>query len=394
MPTNTTLVAIHPADSVEALFASHRTSSQTVYLATLLTTVAALCTAAITRVDLTVRAPATLASALGRQTVRSLIDGVVDRMSIAVGNRVRQGDTLVVLAADAEERGRAAAVNALDEQRRRRSDLRILLALSFDDTSLTQRNARALLLERSRAAAATVMVEWRQASIQVMRAERVRDRLRELGKRGFAVPAEIESADFDVMRAIEERALTLERRRTTWAEELADAEQQQANLQRDVSARVREHATRVITAPVAGTVEEIMPLSRGGVMRAGDVIATISPEGALVADALVAPRDVAYLRPGMSARLLVEGYDVQEWGAADAIVTSVARDYILSDGHPVFRVRLHPLRPVLHRANGTAAPLGKGLRCQVRFLIGRRRIAELAGRRAREWLDPVAVEVR
>jgi adhesin transport system membrane fusion protein len=130
------------------------------------------------------------------------------------------------------------------------------------------------------------------------------------------------------------------------------------------------------------------------VIRTGDVIALISPEGALVADALVAPRDVAYLRVGMPARLLVEGYDAQDWGLADAVVTSVARDFILADGHPVFRVQLHPLRRVLHRANGATAPLGKGLRCQVRFLIGRRRLTELAGRRAREWFDPATSEAR
>ena len=323
-----------------------------------------------------------------RQTLRTLTDGVVERTLVVVGSRVQAGDTLVALAANASERAQAASVTALALQEQRRVDLAILLSMRFDSAA-RRSPVVTLLLPQSQAVARAASVEWKQGSVPVMRAERARDRLAQLMQRGFAVPAELEAAEFDVARAQEDRALALERRRTDWAVELASTGQQIAELQRDVAARRSERTAHYVMTPVAGTVEEIMPLTAGSIVRAGDAMATISPDAALIADALVAPRDVAYLRVGMPARLIVEGYDVQEWGAADAVVMSVAHDYTLANGHPVFRARVRPLYPQLRRANGTTTQLGKGLQCQVRFLLGRKRVVALLWQRANEWLEPM-----
>ena len=389
MPAMHGLSAIAVEDSVEALFASHGTASRAIYLATIAITVAALTAAAVTSVDLTIRASATLAPAVERQTLRSLSDGAVERVLVSVGQTVSTGDTLVALTTTAVEQAINAAAAALKAQEHRRMDLSVLLISRFNESSPTQ-----LLLPQSRAISSATYVEWRQGTVQVARAERVRDRAAQLMQRGFAVPAEVEATEFDLARAREERSLALERRRSSWAEELADAEQRIIDLKRDVSALNVTEAARYVTAPVSGTIEEITALTRGSVVRAGDPVATISPGGALIADALVAPRDVAYLRVGMPARLLIEGFDVQEWGGADAVVTSVARDYTLADGHPVFRVRMRPLRTELRRANGSTARLGKGLRCQARFLLGKKRIVDLVRRRTSEWLDPVSSSER
>ena len=389
MPAMHGLSAIAVEDSVEALFASHGTASRAIYLATIAITVAALTTAAVTSVDLTIRASATLAPAVERQTLRSLSDGAVERVLVSVGQTVSTGDTLVALTTTAVEQAINAAAAALKAQEHRRMDLSVLLISRFNESSPTQ-----LLLPQSRAISSATYVEWRQGTVQIARAERVRDRAAQLMQRGFAVPAEVEATEFDLARAREERSLALERRRSSWAEELADAEQRIIDLKRDVSALEVTEAARYVTAPVSGTIEEITALTRGSVLRAGDPVATISPGGALIADALVAPRDVAYLRVGMPARLLIEGFDVQEWGGADAVVTSVARDYTLADGHPVFRVRMRPLRAELRRANGSMARLGKGLHCQARFLLGKKRIVDLMRRRTSEWLDPVSSSER
>lgn len=389
MPTSNDASSILIEDSVEALFANHDTRSRSIYLATIVLTIASITAAAVTKVDLTIRASAMLAPDVDRQTLRSLSDGAVERVLVSAGQTVSTGDTLVVLTTNAIEPAIHAAAAALEAQEHRRADLGVLLGARFDDALPSQ-----LRLPQSRAIAGATQVEWKQGTVQVARAERVRDRAAQLLQRGFAVPAEVETAEFDLARAREERALALERRRSSWAEESADAEQRIADLNRDISALTVTQASRSILAPVGGTIEDLAPLTRGSALRIGDPVATISPDGSLIADALVAPRDVANLRVGMPARLLIEGYDVQEWGGADAVVTSVARDYILSDGHPVFRVRIRPLRAELRRANGSTAHLGKGLRCQARFLVGRKRIIDLVRRRTSEWLDPASVSER
>lgn len=374
---------------MEALFARHETASRWVYLTTIVIVVVALAATAVASVDVTIRAPATLVPVIERQTLRSLSDGAVERVFASVGQDVSAGDTLVALTTNAIEHAISAATSALEVQKLRRADLHTLMVSRF-----TQASHSPLLLPQSRAIASATQVEWKQGTVQVARAERLRDRAAELMQRGFAMPAEVEAVEFDLARAREDRSLALERRRSLWAQELADADQRTVDIQRDISALGVTQAARYTTAPVSGTIEEITALTRGSVLRAGDPVATISPDGLLIADALVAPRDVAYLRVGMRARLLVEGYDVQDWGSADAVVISVARDYTIADGHPVFRVRMRPLSAELRRANGSTARLGKGLRCQVRFLLGKRRIADLVRRRTGEWLDPASPGTR
>ena len=371
-------------DSIEALFARHDTGSRSVYVATLAFTVAGVAIASATSVDITFRAPATLVPAIARQTLRSLSEGPVERMLVSAGSTVKAGDTLVALSTNAVEQAISATTAALETQRSRYADLHALL-----DARAGELAGEQLHLPQSRAIARATTVEWKQGSVQVARAERTYDRAVQLMQRGFAVPTEAEAAQFDLARAREERSLALERRRSAWALELADAEQRIADSQRDRVALMVTKATRYVIAPLSGTAEEISALTRGSVLRAGDPVAMISPDGAVFAEALVAPRDVASLRVGMPARLIIEGYDVQEWGSADAIVTSVARDYTLVNGHPVFRVRMRPISATLRRANGTTVRLGKGLRAQARFLVGRQRVVDLVRKRASEWMDPV-----
>ncbi|MEP6618119.1 MAG: HlyD family efflux transporter periplasmic adaptor subunit [bacterium] len=389
MPHMPHIAAINPHDTLEALLASHGTGTARLQFTVLTLTIMGLVAAATTRTDITVRATGTLVPVVERQTLRTLSDGLVDRVLSHTGQHVTAGDTLVVLATDAANHIRLATQSTLDQQRARRSDLRALLHLTPGDSSSTT-----LHLEQSRTSLGQAEVEWRQSSIDVLRTERTRDRLKELGRRGFAVPSELESAEFDVARAREVRMLAFERRRAVWADDAADAEQQVTNLQRDLATRASDQTTRHVVAPVNGTVEDIMALSAGSVVRAGDAIATISPDGALVADVLVPPRDVTFLHTGMPARLVIEGYNVQEWGAVNATVTAVASDYTVSDGHAVFRVRVQPVRAELHRPNGTTVRLGKGLRCQVHFTLGNTRLMDLARRRAGEWFDPSGGDAR
>ena len=384
-----TIALIDVDDSVESLLTHTGNGSRAIYITTTVVVIVGAVWLALTNVDVTVRAQAMLVPVVERQTLRSLSEGEVARMRVAAGDRVRVGDTLITLAAEATERALSATLAALDIQQRRSSDLQLMIRADFDEVA-APRIATGLRLQEDRAIATAALVEWKQNSMHVMRAERTRDRQVQLMQRGFASTIDVETADFELTRTREDRALAVERHRSDWMQALTSASQQIADLERDAAVRRSEQSRRFVIAPVSGTIEDLMPLTIGSTVRSGDAMATISPDGALVADVLVSPRDVMYLRPAMKARLLVDGYDVQEWGGVDAIVTSVAKDYTIVDSHPVFRVRVRPLRPELHRANGTRSVLGKGLHCQVRFLVGRKRIGDLLRQRTSELLDPAA----
>jgi multidrug resistance efflux pump len=386
VPSTAGLTSIALDESLESLLSEHPTTTRTVYLLTLAVVGCGIGVLLTASVDVTVRAPAVLRPVIERQTLRAMVDGVVERVAVARDRPVRAGDTILVLGAAASGRAHDATIRALREQASAAHDLRLLLRVPTPDSLPLRR----LELARLRASADEARIEQRQLALDVERTTSARDRLRLLAARGFAARVELDAAELGARHAAEARLLARERRRAEWATELAEAEQRSAELRRDLALTRSDRAAHAVTAPVTGTLDELAPLAPGSTVRAGDPVATISPDDALVADVLVSSRDVARLRIGMPVRLLVDGYDVQLWGSAAATVVSVATDYTMSGDQPVFRVRVRPLADSLRRPDGRAVPLKKGLRAQARFLTGRRRLTELLLHRVGEWIDPAA----
>lgn len=385
MRTDADVAQFEVGDSLEALLAQHSTRGRAVYVCLLALIAAAMITPFVISVDLTVRGAAMLRPLSERQSLRAASEGVIARIAVARDDRVRAGDTILVLRAQVVELARAASRSALNEQQVGGRDLRALLNM---DTSALLAPPPRLALERSRAIAAEAAIEWRQLTIRVEQAEQGRDRLRQLAQRGFAAPAEVGNAELELRHARETRTLAFEQRRAGWAADLAVAAERARELGRELAARQEEQAAHAIVAPIAGAIEELAPLAPGSTVRPGDAIATISPDDSLLAEVLVLPRDIGWVRPGMAVRLLVEGYDVQEWGAVEGVVAVIATDYTVVNEEPLFRVRVQIPAPTLRRADGRVVALRKGLRGQARFLAGRRKLSQLLLHRAREWMDP------
>lgn len=373
-------------ESLEALLAESSAGTEGLYFIVLVVMLCGLWATVSVQVDVDVRAPATLRPAAERQTLRAMADGAIERGGASRGQVVAVGDTILLLRSIASDSALGAALTAARDQRAFSRDLRVMFGATSQGNQWSKVHD-GLALQRSRASLMEAEVEWRQLSADVDRARQMVERLRQLAERGFAVPAELQSAELELARAQESRALALERRRAHWSSELAEAEQRSRDLGQAIAVASTERANRAIVAPISGTVEELTPVTRGSVLRAGDVVATISPDTTLVAEVLLAPRDAGWVRPGMAVRLRIDGYGIQEWGAADGIVASVGRDYAIVDGQPVFRVRVHLRRAELRRPDGRVVRLSKGLRGQARFIVTRRTIGQLLLHRAREWVD-------
>lgn len=241
------LASIPVEDSLEALFTTHDMASRSVYLATIALVLVSLAAVTVTSIDLSVRAPATLVPAIDRPTVRSLSDGAVERMHVSIGQSVNSGDTLVALTTATIEQAVSAAQSALTAQERQNADLHSLVRARFD-----QPVPASQLLPRNAAVAQAAYIEWTQGTVQVARAQRVRDRAAVLMQRGFAAPTEVEAAEFDLARAREDGSLTLERRRAAWAEGIADGQQRVTDLRRELTALRGTETARYVLALECG----------------------------------------------------------------------------------------------------------------------------------------------
>lgn len=226
-------------------------------------------------------------------------------------------------------------------------------------------------------------------------------RLEELGRRGFASPAqhqqkEEEALDLRSRRHASARArLALEREiaglRGAAAEARARSLAQLSALDGQVAALDQERIERraqaeaVVNAPAAGTVAAIL-VEPGQVVASGATLLTLLPEGSPLQAHLFAPsRSVGFIRAGQEVLLRYPAFPFQKFGSHRARVLSVSRTAIApaelgfapSDGsrEPLYRVKV-ALEAQTVAAYGRAEPLQAGMQVEADVLLDRRRLIE------------------
>jgi multidrug resistance efflux pump len=370
-------------DCVEVHLARHAPTGRALYLATLALTIAAAAALPIVQVPVTVQAGGILRPTIERQEARAAEGGIVRAIHARDGERVRAGDTLLVLDGSSV----AVRLTATDSIARTReaelADLTTLL--DAGDALLTARDLRTAYRRQQSRVHTAILTELiaRDAAEQ-----RETDRLRALLTRGFVAPEQVdrqEATQRTAQAAVREHH---ERMLSQWSEAHAKAADDLRRLSAEHAELTDALARHVVVAPVDGTIEMAASLSAGSVLQRGERVATVSPNTALIGEVLVTARDIALVRRGTPARLMIDALNYRDWGAMDAMVTDVADDASLTGEQPVFRVRCRLARNELRLRGGQRATLGKGMTFRVRFVVAERSLLQLLFDRVDDWLNP------
>ena len=370
-------------DCVEVHLARHAPTGRALYLTTLALTVAAAAALPMVQVPITVQASGILRPTIERQEARAAESGIVHAVFARDGERVRAGDTLLVLDVGSVAVRLATSDSIAQARASELADLATLL--DAGDSVVASRDLRTTHRRQQSREHAVTLTELiaREAAEQ-----RETDRLHALLARGFIAPEQVERQDGTQRAAAAAVREHLERTRSQWSE----AHARMADELRRLSAERAELADalgrHVVIAPVAGTVELAASLSAGSVLQRGERVATVSPNTELIGEVLLTARDIALVRRGTPARLMIDALNYREWGAMDAMVIEVADDALLTGDQPVFRVRCHLARNELRLRGGQRAPLGKGMTFRARFVVAERSLLQLLFDGVDDWLNP------
>jgi HlyD family secretion protein len=370
-------------DCIEVHLARHAPSGHALYLTIVAMTIAGALATPLIQVPVTVQANGVIRPIVERQDARTAESGIVHAVHVRDGDRVRAGDTLLALDARTVETRIATSDSSAHARERELADLTSLLDAG-DSLVFWQALRTPYRRQQSREHAAVVVELRARAAAE----GRDADRLRALLARGFVAPEQAErqeTAHRTAQAAITEH---LERMRSSWSDAHARTADEVRRLATERAELRDALARRVVIAPVDGTVEMVASLSPGSVLQQGERVATISPNTDLVGEALLTARDIALVRRGTPARLMIDALNYRDWGAMDATVIDVADDASLSGELPVFRVRCRLSRPDLRLRGGHRVPLGKGMTFRARFVIAERSLLQLLFDDVDEWLNP------
>jgi multidrug resistance efflux pump len=266
--------------------------------------------------------------------VDARLDGRVVRVQLSVGAPVRAGDVLVEIEADAERlaldeaRARlnalgpeeAAARQEIDAEARAIADDRRALSVVLDEQRAITREAQAALRLADEEASRTARL---RADGLVAELEDIRVRAEAERKRAAAeaASAALDRMDRDQTTRESDRLVRVQRLRGTLSRLDGEAATAAATIKR----LQYEVERRVFRAPVGGRIAEAADLRVGAVVKEGERLAAIVPEGALRIVAQFAPASaIGRVRPGQQARLRLLAFPWVEYGSLRARVTEVA----------------------------------------------------------------------
>ncbi|MEX0338385.1 MAG: HlyD family type I secretion periplasmic adaptor subunit [Arenibacterium sp.] len=130
-----------------------------------------------------------------------------------------------------------------------------------------------------------------------------------------------------------------------------------------------------LVSPMRGTVNMVSVTTLGEVVEAGRPLVEIVPVGdSLQIEANVAPRDVAFIKPGDPASVKISAYDYLVYGALEGEVVRIGADTVHGpEGEAFFNVTIRTNRTDLGQ-NGQSLPITPGMQAIVDIQTGKRTV--------------------
>ena len=181
----------------------------------------------------------------------------------------------------------------------------------------------------------------------------------------------------DLELQIDER---LNKYRTEAAGELTRVESELAQVTGVLTARQDLVDRTVIRAPLRGTVKNVRVTTIGGVIQPGQDIMEIVPlEDQLLVEARIPPSEVAFLSPGLAAKVKLTAYDYTSYGGLDGRVEFISADTLRDERKPgeenYYRVLVRTDKSVLV-AGGKSLPIIPGMTATVEIRTGEKSVLD------------------
>jgi adhesin transport system membrane fusion protein len=208
------------------------------------------------------------------------------------------------------------------------------------------------------------------SEVELLRLERDVSRYRGERDMASAQISRVQASINEAQRKIEEVELTF---RNDASKELSETMAKLNSLAEGsvaLSDRVKQSSIR---SPVKGTVKRLLVNTVGGVIQPGkDMIEIVPLEDALLLEARVLPRDIAFLHPGQPAIVKFTAYDFSIYGGLEGTLEHIGADTVMDEkGNAFYTVRVRTNKPGFGDAN---LPIIPGMVAEVDILTGKKSV--------------------
>ena len=207
------------------------------------------------------------------------------------------------------------------------------------------------------------------SEVDILRLEREISRSRGESEQASAQIARVQAAIGEAQRKIQETELTF---RNEARRELAEVLGKLNALNEGAVALADKVDKSQIRSPVRVRVQRLLANTVGGVVQPGkDIVEIVPLDDALVLEARVAPKDIAFIAPGQAATVKFSAYDFSIYGGMAAEVENISPDTVIDErGNSYYLVRV---RTVGAKFNDQL-PIIPGMTAEVDILTGNKSV--------------------
>lgn len=362
-------------------FQAAYTRSIAIYQATLVGLVVIFVAIPFIRVHISAQSAGTLRPLAEKTEIHPLVAGTITQLRAHENQPVKKGDTLLVL--------QSGAMQAQLGLNTRQQAEKIAFIRDLDALTRSVTPAVGLRTQLYGQQAAQLHYQQQQLRSQLDKSGRELATAQRLYASKVIARIELEDKAFAHRKLLDQARVLAETQRSQWQADLNTHRAALAELREQQQQLRQERKLYCLTAPVAGTVQQLAGKYPGSYVQAGELLGTISPDGDLLAECYVSPKDIGFMHAGMPVRFQIDAFDYNQWGMIEGCVTEVAHDYVLlGEKQPVFKVHCRLNRSYLQLKNGYRGQLRKSMTVRARFQLAERSLWQLLFDKADNWLNP------
>ena len=207
------------------------------------------------------------------------------------------------------------------------------------------------------------------SEVDILRLEREVSKARGDSEQSSAQIARVQASIGEAQRKMQETELNF---RNEARKEMAETLGKLNALNEGAVALTDKVDKSQIKSPVRGRVQRLLANTVGGVVQPGkDIVEIVPLDDALVLEAKVLPKDIAFIHPGQAATVKFSAYDFAIYGGLTAEVENISPDTVVDErGNAFYLVRVRT-----HQSNfSEKMPIIPGMTAEVDILTGNKTV--------------------
>lgn len=355
--------------------------SRSIYLLILLLLLSAFVALPLVRVPVSASARGVVRSQQENTQLTAVVSGRVVHTALQRNNQIIEaGDTLLMVTPE-------LLTTQKQLQQSQTADYAAQLA---DLARVTKGNYSGLQTGQYQKEVAAMQERTAQLQTQLSLAKKDLERAAFLLKEGVMPQAEYDKTYYNHQSLLSEIASVKEQQTAQWQAQKREAERQLRAMGAEIKRLGQEEKNYYITAPVSGRLVNFSGIQKGNFLVQGQNIGEISPEQSLLAECMVSPKDIGFIKKGQLVKFQIDTYNYNQWGLLSGKVEDIDQNITVNQqtGEAFFKVRCIMDNNYLALKNGYKGQVGKGMTFTARFFLIDRTLWQLLFDRVDDWFNP------